>query len=46
VQLTEHEVNAGHPVWSPDGRWLVFHASLPEKQTAKGLAVIGVPERH
>jgi Tol biopolymer transport system component len=46
VQLTEHEVNAGHPVWSPDGRWLVFYASLPEKQTAKGLAVIGVPERH
>jgi Tol biopolymer transport system component len=45
VQLTEHEVNAGHPVWSPDGRWLVFYASLPEKQTAKGLAVIDVPER-
>lgn len=43
VQLTDHAANAGHPVWSPDGRWMVFYGSLPEKQTARGLAVIDVP---
>jgi len=44
IQLTDHLIDASHPVWSPDGRWLVFSGQLPAKRSARGVAVIPVPE--
>lgn len=43
VQLTDHALDARHPVWSPDGRRLVFSALLPGSRQAYGLATIRVP---
>ena len=43
VRLTDHASNAQHPVWSPDGQWLVFSAQIPVKALAFGLAVIPAP---
>jgi Tol biopolymer transport system component len=43
IQLTDYSWNAQHPVWSPDGRWIVFTVwGGAEKRT--GLARLAVPE--
>ena len=44
TRMTEHIVNAQHPVWSPDGTWLVFSAQADEKGEVFGLARISVPK--
>jgi Tol biopolymer transport system component len=37
TQLTGYSVNAQHPVWSPDGKWLVFSAQVDEQGNVFGL---------
>ena len=44
TQLTEHSVNAQHPVWSPDGKWLIFSAQPGEQADVFGLARISIPK--
>jgi hypothetical protein len=44
AQLTEHSMNAQHPAWSPDGKWLVFSAQVDERPDVFGLARISVPK--
>jgi Tol biopolymer transport system component len=43
TQLTDHSTNAQHPVWSPDGTWLVFSAQATERQEISWVARITVP---
>lgn len=42
-QLTPYELNANHPVWSPNGALLAFSARLPGNDEAWGIAIIEVP---
>jgi Tol biopolymer transport system component len=44
IQLTDHGLNAQHPVWSPDGKWLVFSAQPDKEVDLFGLARISVPK--
>lgn len=43
-QITPYELNANHPVWSPNGKLLVFSAQHSESRDATGIAIIEVPK--
>jgi len=43
-RLTHYELNANHPVFSPDGKFLAFSARVPGSNKAWGIAIIDVPE--
>ena len=46
VQADEQEegyhLGGGHPVWSPDGRWLVFSRALQDGEMRSWLAWAGM----
>jgi Tol biopolymer transport system component len=44
-QVTDYELNANHPVWSPDGARLVFSGRHRRGQHATGLAIVEVGKR-
>ena len=41
-QLTDYALNSFHPVWSPDGKRLVFSTGTPE--TDNGISVLDLPD--
>ncbi|MDQ7049603.1 MAG: hypothetical protein Q9M92_08690 [Enterobacterales bacterium] len=43
-RLTHYELNANHPVFSPDGKFLAFSARVPGSNKAWGIAIIDVPK--
>ena len=43
IQITPYELDANHPVWSPDRKLLVFSARHSESQGAIGIAMTEVP---
>ncbi|MDQ3918950.1 MAG: hypothetical protein M3348_10770 [Acidobacteriota bacterium] len=43
-QVTPYGLNANHPVWSPDGKSLVFSARHAEGQKAPGIAIVQRPK--
>jgi Tol biopolymer transport system component len=44
-QVTEYELNANHPVWSPDGTLLAVSGQHTKDPEATGIAVIQLRER-
>ena len=44
-QVTNYELNANHPVWSPDGARLVFSGRHKRGQDATGIATVEAVER-
>ncbi len=42
-QLTSYELDAHHPSWSPDGKYIAFSARLPGGADAWGIAILEVP---
>lgn len=43
-RLTPYSWRANHPVWSPDGKKIVFSASHPERRNVAGIAVIEIDQ--
>jgi len=43
-QMTPYELDAQHPVWSPDSKFSVFSARHSESPFERGIAIIEVPK--
>jgi Tol biopolymer transport system component len=44
-QVTPYELNANHPVWSPDAQRLVLSASHMKDSDKTGIAVVDISRR-
>jgi Tol biopolymer transport system component len=40
--VTLGDLNASHPVWSPDGKRLVFSAQFSKNPSQRGIAIIDI----